>query len=292
MIYIVTPVFNRKAFTENYLKALSQQTNNNFKVIIVDDGSTDGTADMIAEKFPNVIVLREKGDLWWAESTNIGVKYAIAQGATHIMTLNDDTVPYEDYIEKMYYWMKKEPSALLGALPIDNFTSKIEYGGEILHWNNGISTYLINTLSEEKQIGLHEVNVYPGRGLVIPVKVFEKIGLYDSKNFPQTVADNDFAFRAVNNGFKIYINYDAKIKTFPNESAVERLWKNRSFKNYYNHLFSLRGGGNLIFFTKVTIKNCPKRYLPQYLFIGLSKRIFGYFIFWFLETLQNKKMQG
>lgn len=160
MIYIITPVFNRKAFTEKYLEALDKQTNKNFKTIIVDDGSRDGTSDMIKEKFPEVILLKEKGDLWWAEATNIGVKYAISQGADYIMTLNDDTVPYKDYIEKMYYWMEKEPDSLLGALAIDNFTGEIEYGGEILYWKNGKSTYLVNTLVKEKQNGLHEVNIY------------------------------------------------------------------------------------------------------------------------------------
>ena len=277
MIYIITPVFNRKAFTEKYLEALDKQTNKNFKTIIVDDGSRDGTSDMIKEKFPEVILLKEKGDLWWAEATNIGVKYAISQGADYIMTLNDDTVPYKDYIEKMYYWMEKEPDSLLGALAIDNFTGEIEYGGEIMYWKNGKSTYLVNTLVKEKQNGLHEVNIYPGRGLVIPKKVFEKIGFYDSKNFPQTVADNDFAFRAVNNGFKIYINYDAKIKTFPDESATVSLKKNKSLKNYYNHLFGKKGGGNLKWFIICTIKNCPRKYLPRFLIIGLVKRIFGYF---------------
>lgn len=278
MIYIITPVFNRKAFTENYLKALSKQTNKNFKTVIVDDGSTDGTSDMIKEKFPEVVLLKEKGDLWWAEATNIGVKYAIAQGADYIMTLNDDTLPSEDYIEKMYYWMGKEPEALLGALAIDVKTNKIIYGGEILHWGNGKSTYLINNLSKEEQKGLHKVNIFPGRGLLIPIKVFEKIGFYDSKNFPQTVADNDFAFRAINHGFKIYINYDAKIKIFPDESATVRLKNKKTLKNYYNHLFGIRGGGNLKWFIICTIKNSPKKYLIQHLGIGLLKRIFGYFI--------------
>lgn len=278
MIYVITPVFNRKAFTEKYLEALEKQTNKNFKTVIVDDGSTDGTSDMIKEKFPNVILLEEKGDLWWAEATNIGVKYALSQGADYIMTLNDDTVPYEDYIEKMYYWIEKKPDALLGALAIDNFTGEIEYGGEILYWKNGKSTYLVNTLSKENQKGLHEVNVYPGRGLVIPKKVFDNIGFYDSKNFPQTVADNDFAFRAVNYRFKIYINYDAKIKTFPDESATVTLKKNKSLKNYYNHLFGKRGGGNLKWFIICSIKNCPRKYLLQFLIIGLLKRIFGYIL--------------
>lgn len=160
MIYIITPVFNRKKFTENYLQALSVQTNKNFNVVIVDDGSTDGTTEMIKEKFPNVIVLQEKGDLWWAEATNIGVKYALDEGADYIMTLNDDTIPLEDYIEKMYYWIEKKPKALFGALAINNFTNTIDYGGGIHNWKTCSTVHILNKISKENQIGLHEVNFF------------------------------------------------------------------------------------------------------------------------------------
>jgi len=282
MIYIITPVFNRKNFTKNYLEALSQQTNQNFKTIIVDDGSTDGTVEMIEKNFPNVILLKEKGDLWWAEATNIGVKYAINEGADYIMTLNDDTLPLENYIENMYKAIEKVPNALLGAFAIDAYTEKPVYGGEILNWKTTKYENLLNKYSESELYGLKDVNVFPGRGLIIPSKVFEKIGLYDSKNFSQTVADLDFTCRAYNSGFKIYCNYDAKIKIYPDESGGVKLVKNRSLKNYYNHLFGIRGGGNIIWFTKFTLKNAPLLYLPSYLLIGLSKRIFLYPIRWMI----------
>jgi len=288
LIHIVTPVFNRKEFTQNYLLALQQQTDKNFKVIIVDDGSTDGTSEMIKKDFPEVILLKEKGDLWWAKATNIGVRYALKEDTDYIMTLNDDTLPNEDFIEKMYYWIEKEPNILLGALAIENETGEIVYGGEMHHWSNGKSTYLLDLLSEDEYMGIHKVNIFPGRGLLTPSIVFQKIGFYDSKNFPQTMADNDFAFRAVNHGYDIYINYDAKIKIFSNESAVSNIWKTRSLKNYFDHLFNKRGGGNLIFFTKIALKNCPKKYLIQYLLRGLSKRVLSYPIYWILEVLKIK----
>ena len=280
MIYIITPVFNRKEFTRNYLLALDKQTDDNFETIIVDDGSTDGTFEMIKEEFPDVILLREDGDLWWAEATNVGVRYALEHDASYIMTLNDDTIPQEDYMESMIKHSQLEPKACLGALAIDNASGKVVYGGGTHSWKNGKTVQLLDTLDENDYKGLHEVNFFPGRGLLIPREVFDNIGLYDSKNFPQTVADYDFTYRIINAGYKIYCNYDAKIKIFPDESAVNKIRNNKSLKNYYNHLFSLRGGGNLIFFTKVTLKNCPKKYLAQYLFIGISRRLFGYLRDW------------
>ena len=287
MIYIVTPVFNRKDFTRNYLQALSAQTIKDFKVIIVDDGSTDGTSEMIEKEFPDVILLKEEGDLWWAAATNIGVKYALEQDEVdYIMTLNDDTLPAIDYIEKMILHAKENPDALLGAFTVDANTGENVFGGDIMNWSICAKEDLLKTKNIKKFEGLYEVNVYPGRGLLIPKKVFENIGFYDSKNFPQTVADLDFTVRATNFGYKIYSNYDAKIKEYPEESAGISIRKKKSWKNYYNHLFGYHGGGNLIWFTKFVIKNAPKKYLVQCLFIGISRRVVGYLRDWIKEIIR------
>jgi GT2 family glycosyltransferase len=69
MIYIVIPVFNRKHYTKDCLLSLSAQTYSVFKTIVVDDGSTDGTADMLKEEFPEVIVLKGTGNLFWTAAT-------------------------------------------------------------------------------------------------------------------------------------------------------------------------------------------------------------------------------
>lgn len=277
MIYIVTPVFNRIAFTRAYLEALSKQSVSDFKVIIVDDGSKDGTPEMVRKEFPDVILL-EEDDLWWAEGTNVGVRYAMEQGADLIMTLNDDTIPEVDYVEKMQYWSKQYPHALLGALALDANSGEVIYAGENIDWKLAKTRPVLDNVPEEERHGLYPIDLFPGRGLLIPVEVFEKIGLYDSKNFPQTIADLDFAFRAVDAGFKIYCNFDARIKIYPDESDTVKIKSQKNLANYYDHLFGKRGGGNLIWFTKCALKNAPKKYLPQFLLIGLSRRIVGYLI--------------
>ncbi len=291
MIYIVTPVYNRKNFTQNYLKALRKQTVKDFKTIIIDDGCTDGTAEMIEKEFPEVILLREKGDLWWTAATNIGVKYALKQDdITYVMTLNDDTLPYEDYIEQMLISAKKHPNALFGAFTVDAHSGEPLYGGKPIDWKKCVFNNLIKKPFEKEYTGLHEVNTFPGRGLLIPIKVFRDIGFYDEKNFPQTVADDDFTLRATNFGYKIYCNYDARIKEYPEESGGVSIRAEKSLKNYYLHLFGFKGEGNLKWFTIFIIKNAPKKYLLQCLIIGNGRRIVGYLRDWIKESL-NKKAQ-
>jgi len=288
MIYIVTTVFNRKKFTMNCLLALSYQTVRNFKVIIVDDGSTDGTSEMIEKQFPDVILLKEQGNLWWSAATNVGVRYAINHGAEYVMTLNDDTLPATDCIEKMMAWSIKKPRALLGVLAIDEKTNELIYGGEILDWKTGKSEYILNNVPVAERNGLHRVNIYPGRGLLIPVETFNEIGLYDSQNFPQTWADLDFATRADKAGYEIFCNYDAQIKIYTEESGGVWLRKNKSWKNYYQHLFGPRGSGNLKWFTIFSFKNAPKKYRVIYWLRGSAMRIGGYLLEWVQEAMSAR----
>ena len=70
MVYIVIPCFNRKKLTRGCLQALENQTYKDFKVIVVDDGSTDGTANMITREFPETILLFGDGNLFWTGATN------------------------------------------------------------------------------------------------------------------------------------------------------------------------------------------------------------------------------
>ena len=111
MLYIVTPVFNRQNFTINYLNSLRNQIFQDFKIIIIDDGSTDATSEIIQDQFPEVILLKFPGELWWAEATNIGVKHAMSLGASYIMTMNDDTLMESCFLEKMMNIASDNPAA-------------------------------------------------------------------------------------------------------------------------------------------------------------------------------------
>lgn len=278
MLFIVIPVFNRKKFTQDCLMSLQKQTCKNFTTIVVDDGSTDGTSDMINDNFPDVLLIKTEGNLFWTAATNLGIQLALNKGADYIMTLNNDTIATEDFIEKMYCWAKEKPNALMGALALDAYSKKPVYGGEIINWLLNTSSSVLNKLPKEKQNGLHKVTHFPGRGLWIPKKVFDTIGIFDAQKFPHYFADYDFTYTATRMGFEIYCNYDAKLFIYPAESGDHQIRKRKNLKNYYNHLFGIKGGGNLANFTKFTLKNCPTSFIPFVLINGYLRRIFGYLI--------------
>lgn len=280
IVDIVIPVHNRRAITQDCLSSLFKQIYTNYKVIVIDDGSTDGTAAMIAEQFPQVTVLRGDGNLWWSRATNMGVEHALNDGAEYILTLNDDTIAPPDFLENMMRWAQKTPNALLGAYAIDAVTGSPVYGGEIINWITASSVSLLDRLSAEKRVGLHRVTHFPGRGLLIPAEVFRRIGDFDAKRFPQLAADYDFTHRAIRAGYLVFCNYDAKLLIYPmaSQDAMNRQKKN--FTKYYNHLFGFKGGGNLLRFWRYALRNCPKERLLFFIIIGSVRRIFGYLFDW------------
>ncbi len=278
MIYIVIPVFNRKHFTKECLLSLQRGTNQHYKVIVVDDGSTDGTADMLREEFPQVEVLTSEGNLFWTASVNMGIRHALQAGADYVMTLNNDLEVAPNFIQNTYKWMEKKPDAVIGALEMDANTREPAFGGEVVDFKTNTVRHLLQELPKEKQVGLHKVSQLPGRGLLIPRAVFEKVGLFDQERFPHYVADYDFTHTALRNGFELYCNYDARLYTYPEESGERKNRQSKSVKNFYNHLFDIKGGGNLRDFTRFTLKNCPKPYIPYYLVNGYARRIIGYLV--------------
>jgi GT2 family glycosyltransferase len=278
MISIVIPVHNRKEFTRECLNALRNQTRPADCLIVVDDGSTDGTADMLRDEFPEVVILRGDGNLFWTAAINRGITHALTLGAQFVLTLNNDTVASPELVEKMLRAATLWPTSLLGALDIDAASHKPYYGGEIFNWKNSRSQFLLDILPADQQHGLHEVSLFPGRGLLIPRIVFETIGLFEERELPHYMADYDFTLRARRSGFHIYCNYDAKLYTYPEEGGDHKIRKKKSLRNYFRHLFNIKGGGNLINYTIYTLRNCPRKDILPALVTGYVRRLGGYWL--------------
>jgi GT2 family glycosyltransferase len=277
-ICVVIPVHNRKEFTRDCLNSLYEQTIPVGLIIVVDDGSTDGTAEMIRSEFPEVAILSGDGNLFWTAAINLGIVYALNKDADYILTMNNDTVASPDFVEKMVEAASTKPHAILGAFDRDIKTKRPYYGGEIINWQKGSSEFLLNILPPEKQNGLHEVSLYPGRGLLIPRIVFDTIGLFAEDKLPHYMADYDFTLQARKSGFEVFCNYDAVVYTYPEEGGDHKIRKNKTMRNYFDHLFGIKGGGNLVNFTVYAFRNCPKKDLFIALLSGYTRRLVGFWL--------------
>jgi GT2 family glycosyltransferase len=278
MLYIIIPVFNRLPFTEACLRSLQAQTTQAFRVVVVDDGSTDGTAACLARDFPAVTVLPGSGQLFWTAAVNLGIRHALAQGADRVMTLNNDVVAPPDFVAQMLRWAARQPRALLGPVELDAATGEPVFGGETFSFLTHARRSLLDTLPLAERHGLHPVTYLPGRGLLIPAAVFTAMGLFDERRLPHYLADYDFTSGARRRGFPVFVNYATHLTTYPDESGQAQTRRHRSLRGYWQHLFGIRGGGNLLNFSFFAFKNAPLPYLPFFLLNGYARRLVGYFL--------------
>lgn len=254
MISIVIPVHNRRAFTRQCLACLAEQTYRNFQIIVVDDGSTDGTDAMIREEFPEVVVLTGDGNLWWTEATNWGIRYAQKhqdrRQESFVLTLNDDTLVGPDYLQTMLDAYRKHKPCLIGSVSVDsNNPEKLEYAGTSFELYTAGGRHLAedyngsyqNLVSRKTYI---ESQSLPGRGTLIPMEVFEAIGLFDAKNYIHYMSDIEFSVRAHKAGYRLIVNVPSVVQEYVEATGIQ-VERNISLKQFIAGFTSVKSPTNL-----------------------------------------------
>ena len=251
-IFIVIPVHNRRHFTQDCLLSLQKQSFQNFTTVVIDDGSSDGTSEMIQKEFPEVVLLSGDGNLWWTGATNLGIEYVLEQADEdgYILTLNNDTVVRSDYIQTLLNSAAKYPRSLIGSISVSNEDhSTIVDGGVRVNWLTAKYTNLAEGRQSKDILHagslLQKVDVLPGRGTLIPIEVFQKLGLYDFKHFPHYGADYEFSRRANIYGYKLLIDYKAVVIGDVKMTGLNNRVNKLGWNDLIRSFFSIRSANNL-----------------------------------------------
>ena len=272
--FIVIPVHNRKLSTKKCLESLLWQTLSDFHVVVVDDGSTDGTSEMIQQDFPETILLKGDGNLWWTGATNLGVKYALERNADLIVTLNNDVLVKKDYVEKLVEAHRKEPDALIGSINLtQEEPSRLLYAGtqSLNHWTaKSIRRGQLHKVYNGEFSGLLPTYSLPGRGVLIPRKVFDIIGRYDGKHFRHYAADYDFSLRAVGAGFKLLIHMENPVFSPYEPDRVGG--DGQSLTAYIKSFFEFQSPNYFPVVFRYNFRHCPHRwYFPIFAILNFGR---------------------
>lgn len=79
-------------------------------IIVVDNGSTDGTQEYIKSHFPDVILYQSPENLFFGKGNNVGIEYAVDHGYDYVYLLNQDAWVSEDVFERLLQVFKSDPS--------------------------------------------------------------------------------------------------------------------------------------------------------------------------------------
>jgi Predicted glycosyltransferases len=91
-VAIIVLNWNGKEDTLECLASLKNIDYGNFQIIVVDNGSEDGSVTTISKHFPEVILLENCANLGYAGGNNTGIKWAIDHNIDNILILNNDTI--------------------------------------------------------------------------------------------------------------------------------------------------------------------------------------------------------
>lgn len=266
MIYIIIPVFNRIKHTVACLRCLQNQTQKDFKIFVVDHGSTDGTAEMLRSDFKNVEVIQGSSDLWWTGATNLGVAHVMSISDSNedlILTLNNDVEVEEGYLAKLLDVYSRNKPCLVGSTSVDILTNKISYAG--CSWNKYTAKYTpsvyVNADYDEmqslKRLKFFETDLLPGRGTLIPIRAFKDFGLFDKDNFPHYAADEDFSLLCRRGGYKLIVSLRGHVKSYVDEKSINKETTKNLFDDLKLKLTSIKSPVNLRTRYRWAKKNTP-----------------------------------
>ncbi len=197
---IIIPVWNGREYLRDCLDAVLAQDYPDFEVIAVDNASTDGSADFVAEQYPDVRLILYEENRGFAKACNAGL--CSASGEVLIL-LNQDTEVQLGWLTALIKVLRSDPQvgivggkALYPDGRIQHAGGHIDMRGAGVHYGHG-----------DVDMGQHdqrrEVDYVTGAGLAITRQAYDLIGPLDEGFSPAYYEDVDWCYRASEVGFRV-----------------------------------------------------------------------------------------
>jgi len=213
MVAIVVVNWNGKKVTLECLASLQQLTSPDVRIVLVDNGSRDGSAKAIRETFPGVDVLALDGNRRFAGGNNAGIAHALALGADYVMLLNNDTLVAPDVVARLLDRFMQEPRCgmvapkIFYADPPDRLWFA---GGEISFWTGTMRHTGIRETDHGQYDTPREIGYATGCCILTSREVIERAGVLDESFFMYT-EDADWSMRVRAAGYRILYEPRARV---------------------------------------------------------------------------------
>jgi GT2 family glycosyltransferase len=138
-VVVLVVSYNGRADLLECLASVRRQRYANYRVLVVDNGSTDGTGEAVRDAHPDVEVLRVEPNDGLAKGFNAGIARALELRARYVLFLNDDVVIARDFIEQAVATAVTEPRAASVTGPVFYYDEpeRLWYGGAEVSWPLG-----------------------------------------------------------------------------------------------------------------------------------------------------------
>ncbi len=196
---VVIVNYNGRAHIQRCLQSLLKDDGQEHEIIVVDNGSTDGSAQYVEEAFPEVLLIRNQANLGFARGSNVGARHASGQ---YVAFLNQDTMVDAGWLQPLVAALEADSEAALA-------TSKILLSTDPGRVNTCGNEVHLTGLTLCRGMGAHrdafpdraEVSAISGAALAVRRDVFDALGGFD-ETFFMYMEDTDLSWRARLAGYR------------------------------------------------------------------------------------------
>jgi len=261
-VKVIIVNWNGKKFLPRVLEALKRQTFKRFSTLVVDNGSKDGSPDLISVHFPEVDILPLETNIGFSAANNLAIK-SVSQEYTAL--LNNDAVPHPGWLGSLVDSLQRHPQAGIAASKMLFF----DFPGVIDRAGDGYTTSGTGLLrgrgdAAERFGGKEWVFGACAGAALFRTSLFQDVGLFD-EDFFLIYEDVDLNFRAQLKGYKCLYVPEAVVY----HKGGMTIGHNSSLSVYYGHR-------NLEW---VYIQNMPGRLIRRTVFKHLVYDAAAFFYF-------------
>ena len=213
-IFVVILAWNHYEDTQECLRSFLDSEGVNLEIILVDNGSTDGTGDKIKSEFPAVSIVRSEKNLGVSGGYNLGIQHAVQSGAEYVLIANNDISVHPRMVLNLV-------TTLLGDSRIGIAMPKIYhyYGDRTRVWTIGgrwrkfpptVKLMAYNAPDRPAYQVLRRIDYAPSCCYLLRREVVAQVGLFDEGYFFY-FDDWDYSARVYQAGYSIWLVPDAKM---------------------------------------------------------------------------------
>ena len=210
-VALIVLTWNQRDLTLDCLASLSalDYPADRREFVVVDNGSVDGTAEAVRATYPGVTVLETGENLGYAGGNNVGIRYALEQGADYVCLLNNDTEVVPDFLTRLVEEAESDGSIGIVGPKMYFFepSDMVFAAGSLVEWDKGTLNQR-GIWQRESIVGpIHsdhpeDVDFIIGCGLLVRRAVLERAGLLDARYY-LNYEDVDLCIRANQTGYRV-----------------------------------------------------------------------------------------
>jgi hypothetical protein len=214
--------WNGKKYLRGCLDSLRQQSARSIDILLVDNGSQDGSVEFVAETFPEVRVLRLKENLGFCKPNNLGMDDAFARGAEFVLLLNNDTTVAPDCVEQMLAAMTNDPKAAVVCPKIyfaDPADALWYAGADFSIWSSRSQHAGWRQTDRGQHDSARFITQATGCAMLVRSSAIKDVGLLDER-FWAYVEDVDWSIRFLRKGYRLRYEPKARVWHYDGGTSV------------------------------------------------------------------------